>query len=640
MIVLQDVYLQFGHKIIFEDLNWHIKKNQKIALVGKNGAGKTTLFRILMNEQETDKGDVIPIGTVKIAYLPQEQVNFGTKTVIEEIMEGNEELNNILHQIIELEHNLNTEANLKKYAHLNEKFEVLGGFEREYKAKKILSGMGFKDSDFIRNITEFSGGYKMRIYLGKLLLDNPDLLLMDEPTNHLDLPALIWLEQYLNTFQGTVIIISHDREFINKIATNIAEIDYNIITDYPGNYDDFVKQKEEKAEFLIKMQEKQLDEIEHLSDFVEKFRYKASKATQAQSKLRQLEKIKANLVNLPQKKEKISFKLPEFQKSGNDVLTIKNLTKKYGDLTIFNNSDLFIERGERIAIVGQNGIGKTTLLKIIASLTEYAGECKLGHNVLYSYFGQHQVDELDVKKTLIEEVESVSAMDDIPKIRTLLGCFMFHGDDAYQKVLTLSGGEKSRVALAKMLLKKGNLLLLDEPTNHLDIDSKDVLMNSLKNYSGTIIFVSHDRYFIKELATAVVSIENTKIVKYIGGYDYYLSKITQTEELNKKEADFKKSSDKSQKKAEAVKRQEKYKVIKPIKDKFDKVEAEILKFEEIKSKQLETIQNPDFYSKNSSETISKLQREMVETEIKLKSLTEEWEILYMQMEEIEESFKE
>jgi len=645
MLLLNDIDLQFGHKIIFQNLNIHIKKGSKYSLLGRNGAGKTTFFRLLTQEQEYDKGSIKFMGkNINIAYLPQEILELSDKTILEEILSGSKELIEIENELKKLEEIIHEdEKALERYTLLSERFELLDGFNRESKAKQLLSGIGFKQEDFNQPISKFSGGWRMRVYLTKLLLNNPDLLLLDEPTNHLDLPAMIWLEHYLKSFNGTLIIISHDKIFLEKVTEHIIEIDQNRIFLYKGDYDSYLKQKEENRLLLIKHYNKQQEEMESLRRFITKFKAKATKAAQARSKMKQLEKIEANAIILPHSSKKMRFNLPIPQKSGKEVVNIKNMSKHYSTLSIFDNSELTILRDERVSIVGANGIGKTTLLKIVANLTDFDGDVKLGHNVNFSYFGQHQIEELNLNNDIITEMQNSATYDDIPRIRTILGSFMFTGDDVFQKISTLSGGEKSRLALAKMLLFKANLLLLDEPTNHLDIDSKDILLEALKNYEGTILFVSHDRYFIKNLATNIVSIEDKKLVKYQGGYQYYIEKLENANNItnNEKRVEQPKGNkkDKNQKRYEAELRNKKSKILAPLKKEFNKIESLIEDLETKKEEYLKEISNPEFYTKNNGTYIDKINKEMKTLDDTLEKQHEKWEELYLEIEEIEESFQ-
>jgi ATP-binding cassette subfamily F protein 3 len=641
MIHLNNISLQFGNKIIFENANWHIKSGSRYALIGRNGVGKTTLFRILTKEQHIDKGEILERGNLKIAYLPQEHKMVSNKTILDELLLDNEEIVGLHKELIELEHELakGNDAILDKYTDLSLKFEHLGGFEYETKAKMILSGIGFKREDFDKPISEFSGGWRMRVYLSKLLLRNPDLLLLDEPTNHLDLPALIWLESYLSSFPGTLIIISHDRDFLNKVTNHITELSINKISTYTGNYDFYLNKKVENEELIYKRYEKQQEEMEHLKKFINKFKAKATKAAQARSRMKQLEKIEENLIVLPQKAADIKFQIPFSTQSGKEVLSINNLTQKYDEKEIFINTELTVYREERAAVVGANGIGKTTLLKVIANLIKYSGEVKLGYNVKFSYFGQHQIDELNTNNDIITEVETFADFEDIPKLRKLLGNFMFTGETVFQKISTLSGGEKSRVALVKILLEKSNLLLLDEPTNHLDMETKELLLKALKEYSGTIVIVSHDKYFIENLATSILLIKDNKIIKYDGGLDYYLEKFNQEKsENNEKNEDVINTSNKKDKKRyEAELRQRKFKVLKPINDELEKVEEEIETLENDKNLAVEEMSEPSFYNKDSL-YISNFHKRLSEIEGKLDSLQNSWEELSMKIEEIEKNF--
>lgn len=642
MIHLNNIHLQFGSKTIFDNASWHIKSGSRYALIGRNGVGKTTLFRILTQEQDIDKGEIKKRGSLNIAYLPQEHKIVSDKTILNELLEDNEEILLLQKELEDLEHKLaeGKENFLDKYTELSTKFEHIGGFELETRAKMILSGIGFKREDFNKPISEFSGGWRMRVYLSKLLLRNPDLLLLDEPTNHLDLPALIWLESYLSNFPGTLIIISHDRDFLNKVTNHITELSINKINTYGGNYDFYLKQKTENEELLYKQYEKQQEEIEHLKKFINKFKAKATKAAQARSRMKQLEKLEKNLIILPQKASSIRFHIPFSESSGKEVLNISNLTQKYGEHKIFDNANLTIYRNEIAAIVGANGIGKTTLLKIIVGLLKYSGNFKLGYNVKFSYFGQHQIDELNGNNDIITEVESFADFEDIPRIRRILGSFMFTGDIVFQKISTLSGGEKSRIALVKILLEKSNLLLLDEPTNHLDIETKELLLKALKEYNGTIILVSHDKYFIENLASSILLIKNKKIIKYDGGLSYYLEKIGLEEgDVNndKTENANNNINKKDKKRYEAELRQKKSKVLKPILEKFKKIEDNIDKLEKEKQELIIEMSSPEFYD-NTSDYIANVNKTIKVLDENLDNLQDKWEILALEIEEIEERF--
>ncbi len=642
MIHLNNISLQFGSKIIFDNASWHIKSGARYALIGRNGVGKTTLFRILTNEQDIDKGEIKKRGNLNIAYLPQEHKIVSDKTILNELLEDNKEILSIQKELEILEHKLaeGKDEFLDKYTELSAKFEHIGGFELETRAKMILSGIGFKREDFNKPIKEFSGGWRMRVFLSRLLLRNPDLLLLDEPTNHLDLPALIWLESYLSNFSGTLIIISHDRDFLNKVTNHITELSINKITTYTGNYDFYLKQKTENEELLYKKYEKQQEEIEHLKKFINKFKAKATKAAQARSRMKQLEKLEQNLIVLPQKASSIRFHIPFSQPSGKEVLNITDLTQQYGEHKIFENADLTIYKNERAAIVGANGIGKTTLLKIIVGLLKYSGNLKLGHNVKFSYFGQHQIDELNGNNDIITEAESFADFEDIPKIRKILGSFMFTGDIVFQKISTLSGGEKSRIALVKILLEKSNFLLLDEPTNHLDIETKELLLKALKEYNGTILLVSHDKYFIENLATSILLIKDKKIIKYNGGLSYYLEKTSlENGDINNKskENPVINASKKDKKRYEAELRQKKSRVLKPIMKKFEKVEDKIDKLEKEKQEIIVEMSSPEFYS-NTSNYIADTNKKIKKLDEELEQLQDEWEALALEIEEIEENF--
>lgn len=530
MISLEGISKRFGPESILKNVSLNIGQQDRIGLIGPNGAGKTTLFELIVGHIQPEEGTLGIGPNVKIGYLPQDTVHFDTKPLLENILEAAGEIKAVQEQLKSLEKKLNAPSGKGSSARLAaiygdtfHRFESLGGYRIEAKAKKILSGLSFKESDWHRNLTEFSGGWRMRAALARLLLSSPDLLLLDEPTNHLDLASLLWLEEFLGDYSGAYIIVSHDRHFLNKMVKRIIEIDHSKLYEYTGNYEDFVEQKTARAEILEATSKNQEKKIEAQKRFIERFRYKATKARQVQSRIKMLEKMEK--IDLPENNKTIHFQFPQPPRSGHEVVVVRGLHKSYGENRVYQNLNLTVYRGDKIALVGPNGAGKSTLLKILAGVLDYdQGEVKLGLNVSRAYFAQHQLELLTPNNQVLQELWSVAPALPQTQIRSLLGSFLFTQDDISKKVAVLSGGEKSRLALAKMLLQPANFLLLDEPTNHLDIPSRDTLERALQNYQGTLCMITHDRHLINCLANKVMEIEAGRLTIYLGNYDDYLYK--------------------------------------------------------------------------------------------------------------------
>lgn len=529
MILLDRVTRAFGSRVLFRDLTWQIHPGRRIGLVGPNGAGKTTLFRTIAREHETDGGRVVMGDDVTIGYLPQDVGDIGDSPVVEYVLQGRPDLVALEHRIHDLteavEHTVNdTDALARLTTQLGEaqeRYGAAGGYELRARAQEVLRGMGFNSERIAKTARQLSGGWKVRLVLAKLLLQRPSLLLMDEPTNHLDIPSIEWLEGFLQSYEGTVILISHDRYFLNKLVNEIAVIDVDGFAVYPGNYDAFETQRAEKLELLEKQKTQQDRQIKEAEKLIDRFRAKASKAAMVQSRVKALEKIER--IELPGERRKmVRFRFAEAPRSGRVVASLKGVSRSFGDLVIYKGLSADFERGEKVAIVGPNGAGKTTLLRLIRGhLPPDAGQIELGHLVVPAWFGQHQVEELNLTRTIIEEMESYATFETMPQVRGVLGAFLFSGDEVQRKISILSGGEKARVALARLLLRPSNLLLLDEPTNHLDMESREVLQDALAAYEGTVVFVSHDRHFINAVATRVVHIEDAVATNYPGNYEYY-----------------------------------------------------------------------------------------------------------------------
>jgi len=521
---------RYGEKVLFEDVSWHVKKRDRIGLSGPNGAGKTTLLRMLAGLEEPDAGSIRMASDTTIGYLPQDGLVHQGRAVYDEVVLAFQELlalkaeqHRIEDELAQASHDDGGghEKLLERYAEVTERFKHLGGYEIDARVADVLKGLGFSLADQQRRTEEFSGGWQMRIALAKLLLARPNLLLMDEPTNHLDLPARNWLEEYLHDYPGSVVLVSHDRYFLDATVKRITEVGLRTLTDYHGNYSHYVVEHEARMERLREAHRRQKEEIDKATLFINKFRYQATKARQVQSRIKLLDKVER--IEIPPERKKIRFKFPDAPRPGRVLLELKALRRAYGDNVVLDHLDLIVERGDRIALVGPNGAGKSTLMRILAGADRPdAGARISGHQVVLDYFAQDQAAALDPTHTVHEEMSAASPVQMVPMIRHILGGFLFSGDDVYKRVGVLSGGERNRLALAKMLLSPSNLLLLDEPTNHLDLDSKEVLLDALMDYGGTLIFVSHDRYFVDRLASKVIEVGGGQALLYPGGYEDFL----------------------------------------------------------------------------------------------------------------------
>ncbi len=534
MLHISGVSKQFGSKVLFEEADAHIGHRSRVALIGPNGAGKSTLIKMILGQEYPDRGDIGRAKNLTIGYLAQEVPKSAGRTVLDETMRMDGRREGILKLKKELEESFTNEPNspthiadLERYGRVMEELEHLDEYRLESRAKEILDGMGFRPSDYGRSLSEFSGGWLMRVALARVLLMDPDLLLLDEPTNHLDLESLLWLEEFLKGFQGALLLVSHDSAFLNRMVTEVMEIDQQKLWNYRGNLDSWVLQKEERLTLLRSQYEGQQAKIAELQSFIDRFGAKATKARQAQSRQKQLDKM--DRIELEEDRQTVRFRFPPAAHSGREVVTVRQGAVQFGDKTVFRDLDWVIQRGTRVAIVGVNGAGKTTLLRLIAGeLQATHGMMKHGHAVMVGYYAQHQAESLNMSKTILQELESTAPEMGIAQVRGVAGAFLFSGDAVDKKCGVLSGGEKARVALAKLLLSPSNFLVLDEPTNHLDVESRAVLLQALQNYEGTLCLVSHDRDFVAPLVDRVLEIEPTpkgaKVIPLVGTYDDYVTK--------------------------------------------------------------------------------------------------------------------
>jgi ATP-binding cassette, subfamily F, member 3 len=529
VIQLSDLTKTFGDRTLFDHVTWQIDDGDRVGLCGPNGAGKTTLLKMLAGTEEVDSGGVVRPATLTIGYLPQDGLTHSGRTLFEEASSAFQPLLDIKAEMHDIEHRLadtsvpedEHEAMLARYAELQDRFRLDEGYSMDLRISTVLRGLGFSAEDAGRPCETFSGGWQMRIALAKLLLGRPNLLLLDEPTNHLDLEARNWLEEYLHAYPYAVILVSHDRYFLDAVVTRITDVHLRKLTDYVGNYSRYVEQRDAMLEQLRAAKRQQDEETARVKMFIDRFRYQATKAAQVQSRIKLLEKVVP--IEVPPERKRIHFKFPNCAKSGRTVIEMTHVRKAYDALTVFDNVNLHIERGDRIALVGPNGSGKSTLMRMLSGEEgPDAGTRTLGHQVILEYFAQDEATRLDPTLTVYETLATGSPNDMVPAIRNILGGFLFSGDDVYKKAGVLSGGERTRLAVARMLLRPSNTLLLDEPTNHLDLDSKDVLLEALEDYGGTLIIVSHDRYFVEKLATKIIEIGHGEAVVYPGTYTEFL----------------------------------------------------------------------------------------------------------------------
>ncbi len=614
MLTFSGLSKTLGGRTLFEEASLSITEGERIGLVGPNGAGKTTLIKILLGQESSDEGDIAVIRGTRVGFLPQETAPAGDETVLE-VATG------VLPGSGHDEHHMVDGQMLAK-------------------AKRILAGLSFRESDYDRPSKELSGGWVMRAHLARLLADEPDLLMLDEPTNHLDLETLIWFQDYLLYYPGALMVISHDREFLNRLCTHTVEIRRSKLNRYTGNYDSYLVQCAANEQTALATQKSQQRRIDQLQEFVDRFGAKNTKATQAQSKLKQIERIREEMTDIPDNNgPTMAMTFPQPQRSGQKVITLDDIHFAYGNNRIYDGIEIRIERGERIVLVGPNGAGKSTLLKLLAgAITAQSGARELGHNVRVGYYAQYRLDMLDASRTVLDEALDTPQRVTEQAVRTILGSFLFRGDDVFKKVKVLSGGEKSRLALVKLLLDPPNFLLMDEPTTHLDMPSIDALVGALKQYQGTLVFISHDVHFIRALANQVIHVRGGKLTRYPGDYQYYLDKTAQTERAGLTAGDkviqpssgrrdsapvLPPADRKEAKRLENENREARAKQKRELQSRVKQLEAEIHKLEARQKAIMAELEKPDSYSKGGNATA--LNRELAELQDRLPVATAEWE---------------
>lgn len=525
MIAINNLTFEIGARALYDEANWHIKPGEKIGLIGANGTGKTTLLKIIVGAYSPTSGTISMAKDLKMGYLNQDLLSYQTdKSILHVAMEAFERQNQLHTEIESLLKKLETDYSddlLHKLSDKQHEFEALDGYSIEFRAHEILAGLGFSEEDQNRNLMEFSGGWRMRVMLAKILLQTPDILLLDEPTNHLDLPSIKWLENYLQSFEGAIVIVSHDRYFLDRVVKKIVESRKGKLIPYAGNYSFYLEEKALREEIQSGQYKNQQAKIRQEERLIERFRAKASKAKMAQSRIKALEKME-RVDDVDDDNPTVNFSFKFSKQSGRHVIRMEHVSKAYPGLQILRDAHAVIEKGDKIALIGANGKGKSTLLRIIAGTDKsFEGMCETGHNVTTTFFAQHQLESLHLENEILRELQAFAPKHTETELRSILGCFLFTGDDAFKKIKVLSGGEKSRVALAKALTADANFLILDEPTNHLDIQSVNILIQALQQYEGTLIAVSHDRYFLDSVANKIWYIENQQIKQYPGTYAEY-----------------------------------------------------------------------------------------------------------------------
>ncbi len=642
MILLENLKKQYGKKVLLDDASFHLRPKERVGLVGENGVGKTTLFKVITGQEPADAGAVHIRKGARISFLAQE-VAGGAESLLERVLKGDQRLEAVRRQITAMEGQGDDGGREQwgmKLAALHEEYEALGGYRREGKAKEILSGLGFKTGDFTKSMTELSGGWRMRVELARLLLQEPDVLLLDEPTNHLDLGSVVWLEAFLKAHEGSLLLISHDRRFLNSLVGRIVELEHGRLTAYTGDYDAYEIQKRENEERLQAQAAGQQRRIAEIERFVERFRAKNTKATQVQSRIKMLNKMER--VQTAQSTKTIHFRLPQPSRTGRIVLTLSDVHKSYGPVEVYRDFSAQLERGWKIALVGENGAGKSTLLKLMAGVLDFdKGEIKTGVNVTRAYYAQHHAEILDPAHTVMQSLEEVAGDMLRTQKHNILGAFLFTGDDVEKKVGVLSGGERSRLALARMMAAPASLLLLDEPTNHLDMRSTEFLAAALADYEGSLCTISHDRFFLDGIVNRVWEIRDGCVRDYPGNYsDYEYAKAREEKDNPQPDApaerrDTQAQKEKERKRKEAEARNQRHRRLKPLKSRLGEVESRLEAVLKEKTRLETKLADPEIHGESEKTRLMQTLKDQQAQAQEERALIQEWESLTEQIEAVE-----